>query len=116
MAGWSTDGPIGVDIEYHRNRDFAKLIESWFNPDEYQEFLSLKKSQKEDWFYRCWTRKEANCKATGEDLSLAALASKADAIENNVHTVHLPDYTASIVHHSPINPTIFQGHFGNLGI
>lgn len=75
MAGFSLLGPVGVDIEQHRPRNFERLVMTYFHPREQKEFAALDRDQREPWFYRLWTRKEACAKALGQGLTLKALAS-----------------------------------------
>jgi len=70
--GWlagalSTDGAIGIDIEYHKpDRDFATLASAAFGPQERQ----LVEGGGATEFYRIWTLREAMAKALGIGLSL----------------------------------------------
>jgi phosphopantetheinyl transferase len=52
------DGPVGVDIELMKERDFAKLS-AWFFGEPIRG---------RDDFYRCWTRFEAGLKLAGLPL------------------------------------------------
>ena len=75
MAGFSLLAPIGVDIEQHRPRDVERLVMTYFHPREQETFATLESAQRQRWFYRAWTRKEACAKASGQGLTLKALAS-----------------------------------------
>jgi 4'-phosphopantetheinyl transferase len=60
---------IGVDLE--RIRPFPALERialDNFSMEEYQELLSVDKEQRDQAFYRCWTRREAYLKAIGTGL------------------------------------------------
>ncbi len=61
-------GALGVDVERHRNRNFAALAAQAFGPAE-QAQVAVAGA---DAFYRIWTLREAVAKATGEGLALAA--------------------------------------------
>jgi phosphopantetheinyl transferase len=61
-------GMLGVDIEKHRNRNFAALAAQAFGPAEQADVAV----SGVDAFYRIWTLREAIAKATGEGLALAA--------------------------------------------
>jgi 4'-phosphopantetheinyl transferase len=61
---------VGVDLEQHRTLpDLLDLVRNTFHPWEKSQWLSLKKAEQEGAFFRCWTRKEAFLKATGEGLT-----------------------------------------------
>lgn len=62
---------LGVDLERTRPMEDANSIVSrFFSPREVAEFFKLSESDRPEAFFRCWTRKEAYVKATGEGLSL----------------------------------------------
>jgi 4'-phosphopantetheinyl transferase len=69
---------IGVDVELvRRDFDIAAIAGRFFSVLEQQQLAAFadqkdeKKDEKKfDAFFRCWTRKEAYIKATGEGLSL----------------------------------------------
>lgn len=64
--------PVGIDIETPRQvRNADRLAARVFSPDERRVYDSLSADDKPLAFLRCWTRKEAYVKATGEGLSLA---------------------------------------------
>ena len=58
---------IGVDIEAHRPVE-TDVAERFFSPAEHQALNGLAAAPWRDAFFRCWTRKEAFVKATGEGL------------------------------------------------
>jgi 4'-phosphopantetheinyl transferase len=62
---------IGVDVEQlHRNIEIDSIARRFFSLHEQQQLAALRKEEQFDAFFRCWTRKEAYIKATGEGLSL----------------------------------------------
>ena len=62
--------PIGVDLEQVRPLPEMRMIaDRFFCPEEAAEIMALEPSQREPAFFRCWTRKEAYIKATGDGLS-----------------------------------------------
>lgn len=62
--------PVGIDVErVQRTSDLPELAQRYFAPEECREVLSLSPDAMPLGFYRCWTRKEAIIKATGEGLS-----------------------------------------------
>ena len=62
--------PVGVDLEQIRPLTGIEDIASrFFCPEETVELMSLPPSERERAFFRCWTRKEAYVKATGDGLS-----------------------------------------------
>jgi 4'-phosphopantetheinyl transferase len=57
-------GPIGIDVEYWRARDFTALAEYAFGKNECKEVTNEGISA----FYRIWSLREAAAKATGVGL------------------------------------------------
>ncbi len=62
---------IGVDVEQLR-RDFDPdaIAKRFFSEYERKQLAALPPEEQVEAFFRCWTRKEAYMKATGEGLSL----------------------------------------------
>jgi len=62
---------IGVDVEQVR-RDFEldAIARRFFSTHEQDQLAALPADEKPEAFFRCWTRKEAYIKATGDGLSL----------------------------------------------
>jgi 4'-phosphopantetheinyl transferase len=61
---------VGVDVEQTRPVPEAETIaRRYFSAREAAELARLPGSEREAAFFRCWTRKEAFIKATGEGLS-----------------------------------------------
>jgi 4'-phosphopantetheinyl transferase len=62
---------IGVDVELIRHDfDTAAIATRFFSEVEQEQLAALPAEQRHETFFRCWTRKEAYIKATGEGLSL----------------------------------------------
>ena len=59
--------------EYVSISEWARIVESYFTPDELARFMALDPSQRDEAFMRGWTRKEAILKAKG--VGLAGLAT-----------------------------------------
>lgn len=89
---------VGVDVELIRH-DFeaAAIATRFFSEVEQEQLAALPAEERHETFFRCWTRKEAYIKATGEGLSLplrqfdvsiapgsqdALLATRPDAAES----------------------------------
>jgi 4'-phosphopantetheinyl transferase len=67
-AGW--DRAIGVDVEERRPLpDLAALAAQSFAPREQAMLAALPEGERVAAFFRCWTRKEAFIKATGQGLA-----------------------------------------------
>ncbi len=61
---------LGLDLEHLRPiSDIEEIAGRYFCPEEAAELLSLAPGQREQAFFRCWTRKEAYIKAVGDGLS-----------------------------------------------
>ncbi|MGB8751775.1 MAG: 4'-phosphopantetheinyl transferase superfamily protein [Candidatus Sulfotelmatobacter sp.] len=62
---------IGVDVEQVRHDfDPGAIARRYFSTHEQNQLAGLPVEQKVEAFFRCWTRKEAYIKATGDGLSL----------------------------------------------
>jgi 4'-phosphopantetheinyl transferase len=62
---------LGVDIEEVRpGRDQESIVRRFFSREECEEWLGLDLSQRDEAFFRCWTRKESYIKALGDGLSM----------------------------------------------
>jgi 4'-phosphopantetheinyl transferase len=67
-VGW--DRALGVDVELWRPLpDLAALAARSFAPRELAVLDALLETERPEAFFRCWTRKEAFIKATGEGLA-----------------------------------------------
>jgi 4'-phosphopantetheinyl transferase len=67
-AGW--DRAVGVDVELRRQLpDLAALAARSFAPRERTVLDALPETERPAAFFRCWTRKEAFIKATGQGLA-----------------------------------------------
>jgi 4'-phosphopantetheinyl transferase len=70
LVAVTREARIGVDVERWRQlENLSALAEHSFSPRERHALLTLPAEQHEPAFFRCWTRKEAFVKATGDGLS-----------------------------------------------
>jgi 4'-phosphopantetheinyl transferase len=71
VLAFTRNRQVGVDVE-HVRRDFDTnaIATRFFSTVEQEQLASLPLEERHDAFFRCWTRKEAYIKATGEGLSL----------------------------------------------
>ncbi len=70
LYGFTRECDIGVDIEYVRQIDDMELLsQSFFSQSENSTLQALPVEERKRAFFKCWTRKEAFIKATGEGLS-----------------------------------------------
>ncbi len=61
---------LGIDIEKVRPlNDQEGIVRRFFSVEECEEWLRLGGSERDEAFFRCWTRKEALLKALGDGLS-----------------------------------------------
>lgn len=62
---------IGVDVEQvRRDFDVEAIARRFFSARERAQLAAISQEERVDAFFRCWTRKEAYIKATGDGLSL----------------------------------------------
>ena len=79
---------VGIDVEYMREiSEMKEIIEQFFSVRERTFFDTLPTSEKQETFFKWWTRKEAFAKATGEGLSYPldgfdALLAKGKSVES----------------------------------
>ena len=116
LLAFVRDREIGVDVERVRPQDdVKKLAERFFSLNEREKLRSLSGDELHGAFFRCWTRKEAYIKATGDGLSLplhqfdvsiepdaaqALIATRPDAAEAERWTISnlriIPGYAAAV--------------------
>ncbi|MFD3537709.1 4'-phosphopantetheinyl transferase family protein [Streptomyces sp. NPDC058664] len=68
LVGLATT-PVGVDIEAHPEAEVSELVAGSLHPLEREEFDRLPPEARQAAFTRCWVRKEAYLKGTGEGLA-----------------------------------------------
>ena len=62
---------VGVDVEQIRDDfELEGIARRYFSPREQEQLAALPEVGKAEAFFRCWSRKEAYIKATGDGLSL----------------------------------------------
>ncbi len=67
----SRNRQLGVDVELiRRSSDLEGIARRFFSSHEQKQFFALPPEDRREAFFRCWTRKEAYIKATGDGLSL----------------------------------------------
>jgi len=59
LVGISPTGQVGVDVEKHRDRPMAALVDRYFSPSDRHQFHSRSTAQARRWFYRQWCAREA---------------------------------------------------------
>lgn len=85
------DRELGVDLErVQAMPDAESIARRFFSPSEVAHFLSLGSDAREAAFFRCWTRKEAYVKATGEGLALALDAFSVTLLPGAPPALHAP--------------------------
>ncbi len=71
MLAVSQGGSVGVDVEYVRQvPDALSIADMHFSTPERNALRALPPAELRDAFLRCWTRKEAVIKASGQGLNL----------------------------------------------
>lgn len=71
LYAFASGRDIGVDVEQvRRDFDVEGIARRFFSAHEQKQLFDLPSAERVDAFFRCWTRKEAYIKATGDGLSL----------------------------------------------
>lgn len=71
LLAFGRNREIGVDVEQFRpSTDTQAIAKRFFSPNEQRQLAALAQQEREEGFFRCWTRKESFIKATGKGLSL----------------------------------------------
>lgn len=71
MYAFTRQREVGVDVEQiRRDIEVESIANRFFSLHEQEELAAFPAEQRVDAFFRCWTRKEAYIKATGDGLSL----------------------------------------------
>ncbi len=69
LYAFARDRELGVDVErIDPLPEMDRIVEGFFTPREIREYRQIPPGERTDAFFRCWTRKEAFLKATGEGL------------------------------------------------
>jgi 4'-phosphopantetheinyl transferase len=69
VLAFTLESDVGVDVERIRPlRDAAAVARRFFSKEECEDLLRAPAAQREQIFFRCWTRKEAFVKAVGAGL------------------------------------------------
>lgn len=72
LLAFTRNRKIGIDIEEIReNIEIKEIAQRFFSQPERSYLASLPLSLRYDEFFRCWTRKEALLKGTGDGLSVS---------------------------------------------
>lgn len=70
LFAFARDCELGVDVEQVRPLpEMLSIAERFFSAEEVTELVGTPDDERQRAFFRCWTRKEAYIKATGEGLS-----------------------------------------------
>jgi 4'-phosphopantetheinyl transferase len=70
LYAFALEMPVGVDVEHVRRLDeLDGIAQRFFSAAEWAAIERMQPQVRVDAFFRCWTRKEAYIKATGDGLS-----------------------------------------------
>ena len=70
LLAFTRERELGIDVERERSMtEWEDIARHYFSAREGAELRSLPAQEREAAFFRCWTRKEAFIKATGDGLS-----------------------------------------------
>ena len=108
VLAFTLDSDVGVDLERIRSlRDAAAVAERFFSKEECEDLLQAPAAQREQAFFRCWTRKEAFVKAVGAGLYFplnrfrVSLQERAALLEINGSTTEAESWS---LHDLPTQP------------
>jgi 4'-phosphopantetheinyl transferase len=83
---------VGIDVErVERSVSYDDVARRYFTPSEQAELRAFSASERQEAFFRCWTRKEAYVKACGDGLSHSlssfdvSLAARGTCLLRRVH-------------------------------
>ena len=72
-------GPVGIDLELHREvRDAALIVRRYFHADEAQAWRRLPKDRRADAFFLFWSAREAAMKCAGLGLARGISVTRLD--------------------------------------
>lgn len=66
LVAINTVGSIGVDVEHHRSRSVAQVVQRYFWPEGQTYFGNCCEAEGKAWFYRQWCIREALVKYQGD--------------------------------------------------
>jgi 4'-phosphopantetheinyl transferase len=110
LFAFSRHREIGVDVEHvRRDFDVEAIARRFFSVHEQAQLAALPAEERIDAFFRCWTRKEAYIKATGDGLSLplSQFDVSLGASENSALMATRPDSSEAgrwLLHEVPGGP------------
>lgn len=115
-VAYSSESPIGIDLEQHRKRNFHRLVSNCFHPDEVRSFNRLGHNEQLTWFYRYWTTKEALAKVTGEGIGFAHLRKHVRDLSTSTSLSYRldPDYSLTCAHRSQQAASLVRVFFPEL--
>jgi len=90
--------PLGVDIQQHKttNTGYLRLAERFFAKAEVEILAAQDPKQRQQLFYRLWTRKEAFVKALGKGISFGLRRFSVSAEEAGMHCLLSVDDSATL--------------------
>ena len=99
---FSTSSPVGIDVEKNsRKTNISRIARRTFLPEEIAHLEHLDEVEKQQYFFRCWTRTEAFLKGIGTGLSVSFTDEKIQKEYTfwTVETINVPDgYTGSVAY------------------
>jgi len=109
LAGLSSCGALGIDIEHYQPRQMSRLVDHYFHPDEQIRFHQLSESDQADYFFRLWTCKEALAKQSGEGIKLGKLKNAVSGLADRLYLLQGDDYCGAIA--SELEPLYWQANW-----
>lgn len=91
LFAFALRGQVGADVEAIRpSNDWSQIARRFFCPEEAAELASFPPRDRDAAFFRCWTRKEAFIKATGEGLSMPLDSFRVSMTQKSAQFLKLP--------------------------
>lgn len=101
---------LGIDIQYHKTVDLARMAKRMMSEAEYQEFLQA--ADQQEFFFQKWVEKESYLKWTGDGLRRDMRCLKMTGYPQHIEIA--PDYSCALWTKQPVKIEIEDTDFNSL--